>query len=305
MSSYAEETSGDQNAQRQQAGDYRPQFDVYSGPLDLLLYLIKRDEVDIFDIPIARITEEYLGIVMTMQFLDVNVAGEFLIMSASLMEMKSRMLLPTDTGEDESEEAEEDPRNDLIRQLLEYKRFKEAAQQLQDSADKHALRLPRNAPAVVNEPEPVNPEKLLEGVGIWDLLAAFSRLMRHTKFDLTRKIVFDDVPLAVYLSEVRGRLVSSGGQMEFSEFFSSGDDRYRIIGAFLALLELTRLGEIRVRQIGTEFGEIAIQFIPTEKRYRELDIIGEKAGQDFEAFELAEGESLSGAAESDAEENDH
>src|SRR5512137_203398 len=119
--------------------DYRVQLDIYQGPLDLLLYLIRRDEVDIYDIPIARITGQFVQYVELLREIDPNVVGDFLVMAATLMEIKSRMLLPRPPAE-EGEEELVDPRLDLVRQLLEYKRFKDAAGRLAEAAEERAMR---------------------------------------------------------------------------------------------------------------------------------------------------------------------
>jgi segregation and condensation protein A len=153
---------------------YRVKLDVYNGPLDLLLYLIRRDEVDIYDIPIAHVTEQYCRYVELLKELDPDLVGDFLVMAATLLELKSRMLLPTPPPEEGgAEQGLGDPRAELVRQLLQYKAFKDAAEQLRLSAAQQALRHPRS---------PVRPEfgerKLdLEEVQIWHLLEAFSSLM--------------------------------------------------------------------------------------------------------------------------------
>ncbi|MDH3982309.1 MAG: segregation/condensation protein A, partial [Kiritimatiellaceae bacterium] len=112
--------------------DYKVSLEVFEGPLDLLLYLIKKDEVDIYDIPIGRITDQYMEYLGLMKVLDLNIAGDFIVMSATLMLIKSRMLLPVEERKDQSDEEEEDPRWDLVRQLVEYKKFKDAADHLED-----------------------------------------------------------------------------------------------------------------------------------------------------------------------------
>lgn len=246
---------------------FRAELDSYSGPLDLLLYLIKRDEVDVFDIPVAQVTEEFLKVVTTLEFLDMNMAGEFLVMAATLMEIKSRMLLPTyDEEEEAAEEPEEDPRSDLIRQLLQYKRFKEAAQELGERAGVQQKRTGRPFQKIESEPEPIDTSQLLEGVEIWDLLAAFSTIIQQVRVDAPRRIIYDDVPMSVYRTEVRTRLVHSGGTLEFVKFFAPGDDRRQVISIFLALLDLVHQNEIRVRQLGTEFSEIVLELVPPEER---------------------------------------
>jgi segregation and condensation protein A len=132
--------------------DYRVRLDAYNGPMDLLLYLIRKDEVDIYDIPIARIAEQYQQYLELLQALDVNLAGEFLVLAATLMEIKSRMLLPHPPPLAEGEE--EDPRMELVRELLEYKRFRDAAEGLKERADVQQLKFPRLARPEVPAEEP-------------------------------------------------------------------------------------------------------------------------------------------------------
>ncbi|MFW6133679.1 MAG: segregation and condensation protein A, partial [Planctomycetota bacterium] len=154
--------------------DYRVQLDVYNGPLDLLLYLIRREEVDIHDIPIARITEQYLQYVNLLKALDPNLGGEFLVLATQLMEIKTRMLLPAPEALEGDGDADAlDPRAELVRQLLEYKAFKDAAGDLAEAAEQQALRFPR-APA---RPEADDDEVDLADAQVWDLFDAFSKLM--------------------------------------------------------------------------------------------------------------------------------
>ena len=124
------------------SGDYRVQLDIYNGPIDLLLYLIRKDEVDIYDIPISRITDQYLEYVDVLHELEPNLAGEFLVMAATLMEIKSRMLLPTEAVDEETGEPI-DPRSELVRQLLQYKQFKDAASWLGEAGENQSLKYPR------------------------------------------------------------------------------------------------------------------------------------------------------------------
>src|SRR6516165_1648209 len=180
------------------AHDYRVDLDVVRGPLDLLLYLVKRDEVDIRDIPIARVAEqfkEYLGV---LHFINVEVAGDFLVMAATLMEIKSRMVLPR--GE-ESAEAEDDPRQELVRQLLQYKKFKEAAALLDARAEEQSQRLSRQPP-----PLPASGVQAVRPVELWDLVSAFGRLMRETMALAPQAIVVDQTPMYVYMDMIVLRL---------------------------------------------------------------------------------------------------
>ena len=231
--------------------DYRIELDVYNGPLDLLLYLIRREEVSIYDIPVATIADQYMGYVEMLRELDLDTAGEYLVMASKLTEIKARMLLPRSGDE---EEEEEDPRADLVKQLLEYKKFRDAADDLQKKAELRKQRFPRGE--VRQEPTDDEKEELnLDEVTVWDLLHSFSKLMRETMSATSKTIVYDDTPAETYMERVMGRLRRMG-RVLFEELF---EDRTRaeIIGTFLGLLELVRLREVVVEQ-DAKTGEITI-----------------------------------------------
>lgn len=222
---------------------YKVNLESYNGPLDLLLYLIQKDEVDIYDIPIARITEQYMSYLDTLNILDLNVAGDFLVMAATLMHIKSKELLPT--KEIEEEEDVEEPRLELVRQLLEYKRYKETAAILAEKAKIRGMRFHRLIDSNFTNCEGA---VLVDDVDLWDLVKAFSRLMGQTLGEVPTTIVDDDTPIHVYMSMVLERLSALGGSLLFFELFSEFRERGRIIGVFLALLELVRLRRIMVEQ---------------------------------------------------------
>jgi segregation and condensation protein A len=231
--------------------DYRVQLDVFTGPLDLLLYLIRRDEVDILDIPIARITEQYLAHVHLLQGLDPNAVGDFLVLAATLVELKSRTLLPTPPLEDL--EDSDDPRAPLVRQLLEYKRFKDAARALGSAADERArryVRVPADLP-----PELCGVE--LEEVQVWDLLAAFGRVMESIgRGPRQHEVRYDDVPIELHAAEIVA-ILEREGPTSFTELFEGDPDRLHIVGRFLAILELIRAHRIRAEQ-AVQFGVIYV-----------------------------------------------
>lgn len=222
---------------------YRIQLDVFSGPMDLLLYLVRRDEVDIHDIPIARITEQYLEYVRVLEQIDPNVAGDFLVLAATLVEIKSRALLPTPPLEPLDGQPE-DPRAILVRQLLEYKRFKEAARALGAAADERAQRY-------VRQPADLPPEMRgidLEEVQVWDLLEAFGRVMTAIGQGPDRHdIRLDDTPLELYCAEILAAL-EHDGPTTFQALFQGDSDRVQLVGRFLALLELVRARRLRAEQ---------------------------------------------------------
>ena len=233
--------------------EYKVQLEVFEGPLDLLLYLIKKEEVDIYDIPIERITSQYMEYLSLMRMLDLNIAGEFIVMAATLMMIKSRLLLPPDERPD-TEEEEDDPRWDLVRQLVEYKKFKEVASHLQERESYQENVFARGAEtAVLAEPEP---GLALSDVSLFDLIAAFNQALKRVKPEEFGEIVderFTVVDKIEYiLATVKGR-----GKALFSSLFLEVATRHEIICTFLALLELIRLRQVAVAQ-DQEFGEIVI-----------------------------------------------
>jgi len=237
--------------------EYRVNLDVYNGPLDLLLYLIRRDEVDIYDIPIARITTQYVEYVGLLKSLDPNLAGEFLVMAATLMEIKTRMLLPSAApAEGEEEGVEIDPRAELVRQLLEYKAFKDAAGQLRAAHAEQALKFPRGRQADLGEAGEVD----LEDVQVWDLLDAFNGLMSAIGADQQHEVIYDDTPVELHATDILDRLQSEG-PMTFERIFEGRSLRSELVGLFLALLELIRRGRIFARQ-DRNFGEIHLHLNP-------------------------------------------
>jgi len=237
------------------ARDYRVELDIYNGPLDLLLYLIRRDEIDVYDIPIAEITEQFLSYLEIIQKLDLNVAGEFLVMASTLMQIKTRMLLPQPEGE---EEEEEDPRMELVRQLIEYRKFKEAAGLLGDRMREHAKRFPRVGEDWPREKAPDDADGLRD-VDLWTLLDAFTKLMKETLGDSERIIVDDETPLHDQMVEVI-EMLRGPGHLRFEDLFRARRDRAYMIGIFLALLELVRQRKIRIRQ-ESDFGPILVVLI--------------------------------------------
>ncbi|MFO0839111.1 MAG: segregation/condensation protein A [Phycisphaerae bacterium] len=231
--------------------EYRVQLDVFSGPLDLLLYLIRRDELDIQDISIARLTEQYLEFLHVLEQLDPNAAGEFLVMATTLLEIKSRALLPTPPIE--ALEDGGDPRTVLVRQLLEYKRFKDAARALGTAADDRAaryIRRPAELPEALRGVE-------LEEVQLWDLVAAFGKVMTAIGAGPGRhEVQYDETPIEE-LAETILELLEAQSPTAFRSLFADRRDRAGIVGLFLALLELLRRQRVRIEQ-DTCFGEIYI-----------------------------------------------
>jgi segregation and condensation protein A len=223
--------------------DYQVVLDTFRGPLDLLLYLVKRDEVDILDIPIARVAGQFKRYLDVLTMIDVERAGDFLVMAATLMEIKSKMLLPRQESSGPAE-VEEDPRRELVRQLLQYKRFKEAAGVLEEWAERQSQKLPRlPVPGAARKEGP----PALKPVELWDLVSAFGRLMRETLAHQPQAIVVDHTPLHVHMEYIVRRLELEGA-LAFSALFTPPHTRSRLVGLFLAILELTKVRKIVAEQ---------------------------------------------------------
>lgn len=232
--------------------DYKIQLEVFEGPLDLLLYLIKRDELDIYDIPIERITNQYMQYLEMMQMLDLNIAGEFLVMAATLMMIKSRLLLPVE-DRPELEPEEDDPRWDLVRQLVEYKKFKDAADHLEELALYQEDIFVREGDHVALGPEP---EVALQDVSIFDLIAAFNEALKKApKEDLAE--IFSDQFTVSQKVDFLTQLLRKEKRARLSDIFSGMWHRYEMVCTFLAILELIRLKQLRASQSGP-FGEIEL-----------------------------------------------
>jgi len=236
--------------------EYRVNLDIYNGPMDLLLYLIRRDEIDIHDIPIARITEQYCRYVETLKQLDPDLAGEFLVMAATLMEIKTRMLLPRPEGAEEDAEPF-DPRAELVRQLLEYKAFKDAAGEMREAAVEQSLRFGRPA----THPAAEETGKDLEEVQLWDLVEAFNGLLAAIGQKVTEtEVIYDDTPLELHAEDILDRLRREGN-MTFRQIFTGRTRISELIGLFLAMLELARRRQILLQQEAA-FGEIYVYLNP-------------------------------------------
>lgn len=225
--------------------DYQVKFEVFEGPLDLLLYLIKKEEVDIYEVSLTKLATQFIEYIETMRLLDLEIAGEFLVMAATLMEIKSRMLLPHPPAEEGEVEDLTDPRLELVRQLLEYKKFKDASLELGSAAAIAAQRWPRTPPGI--DPKAQN-EVDLEEVQIWDLVAAFNKLMSAIGAGASsHDVVFDDTPIALHATDILDRIQGEGGELGFERIFA-GRTRAEMIGLFLALLELMRQQRVRITQ---------------------------------------------------------
>lgn len=233
--------------------EYKVDLEVFEGPLDLLLYLIRKDEVDIYNIPIERITTQYMEYLGVMRMLDLNIAGEFIVMAATLMMIKSRMLLPVEDRSEEEEEEEADPRWDLVRQLVEYKKFKDIASQLQEREFNQENIFEFGGKSVIAV-EPDEAGLTLQDVGLFDLIAAFSEVLKKAPAEQLGEIAADRYTVADKIDYLL-KTVRGVGSLRFSQMFSRMASRNEIICTFLALLELLRLRQIAAVQ-DARFGDI-------------------------------------------------
>jgi len=236
------------------SGFYRVKLPVFEGPLDLLLHLIKKNEVEIVDIPIATITEQYLAYLEMMRGLNLDIAGEFLVMAATLTLIKSRMLLPP--SEDDEEEEEVDPRADLVRQLLDYQRYREAALALSERPLLHRDVFVRE-PLMDVEGAADTGEPLHLKVTVWELLEAFRAVLKRARPESVHEIVTEQLSMR---DRVRTLLqtLSVARSVEFESLFDEDVGRFAIIVTFLALLELMRMGAVRATQ-EERYGRIVIE----------------------------------------------
>ncbi|MHC4373406.1 MAG: segregation and condensation protein A [Planctomycetota bacterium] len=227
--------------------EYKVQLDSFAGPLDLLLYLVRKEEVDIYDIPVSHVTEQYIQYIEMLKMLDIDLAGEFLVMAATLMEIKSVMLLPRPEMEESAEGDIQDPRAELVRQLLEYKKFKDAANLLQDAAEERKLRFARPDTILEKVKPTEEPELDLDQVSIWTLLDAFDSILKATGQYQSYEHITDDTPIDLYQIELLHRLQTEG-PMSLQKAFEGRDNRLAMIGLFLAMLELMRNHLVWVEQ---------------------------------------------------------
>ncbi|HZG53090.1 MAG TPA: segregation/condensation protein A, partial [Pyrinomonadaceae bacterium] len=204
----------------------------FAGPLDLLLYLIRQEQVDIYDIPIARITDEYLRYLRLMQDMDIAVASEFLVMAAQLIEIKSKMLLPPDPVADAAQAEGEDPRNELIKQLLEHQKFKAAAQMLWSRSTVEQAVYVR-API---ETDKANPEVSAD---VFDLLKVFQEILARKKQEVMLEIERDEITMTEMLERLRNMILSAG-ELNLRHFFERAGTRRELVLAFLSVLEIVR-----------------------------------------------------------------
>ena len=243
---------------------YKIKLDIFEGPLDLLLYLIKRDHLNIYDIPIASVTEQYLKYMELMRLLDINIAGEFLVMAATLMQIKSRMLLPAEA--EKPAEEQEDPREELVRRLLEYEKFKEIAENLRqrEGQQQQVFKRPK-ASAPENAPD----KEVYFEASLFELITAFSQALKDIPKETFYEVIKDEFTIEEKVHDILHLLLVCES-VEISELFSKAKNKLEIIVTFLAILELIRMKEIVARQKDL-FAEIEVtrnkeNIIPYDRR---------------------------------------
>jgi len=236
--------------------DCRLKLDVFEGPLDVLLYLIRRDEIDIYDIPIAHVTDQYIAFLDEAHTDNLDIAGEFLLMAATLIQIKARMLMPPADEFDEDDQLldEIDPRTELVERLIEYRQFREIARRLQEreSVEKDYF---TRAAAVAEEEDERAPRAVGE-LNLYDLLAAFTNVLRYAEDEHVAELLPERVTLEQKLAETKTRLRESKS-LRFADLFERGATRLDLVCTFLAVLELVRTGQARARQ-SEVYGEIRV-----------------------------------------------
>jgi segregation and condensation protein A len=223
--------------------DFRVQLDMFRGPLDLLLYLVRKQELDIADLPIALVTEQYLAHLEVIEQLDVSAVGDFLELASTLIEIKSQFVLPRGG---EVTEPWDDPRDAIVQRLLEYKKYKDAASILDERSrdwQQHYPRLASDLPGRQIDPA----GQPIREVELWDLVSALGRLLRDSQAVQPATIVYDETPIQVYMQRIHSRLARQQ-RAAFSELFEPGMHKSAIVGVFLAILELVRHHSVRTEQ---------------------------------------------------------
>jgi segregation and condensation protein A len=240
--------------------EYKIKFEVFEGPLDLLLHLIKKEEVDIYQVNLTKLATQFIEYIEVMRMLDLEVAGEFLVMASTLMYIKSRELLPKDQQAPGGEEDEgEDPRWELIRQLVAYKKFKDAAVQLQAREIEQEHIYPRLPPRP-DLPPPAPPKS---EASLFDLINAINQVLKRVGQRPELRDIFEDKWTVSDRIEYLIKLVAEQGLVKFTDLFASASNRSEVVCTFLALLELIRLRQLICTQ-PEDFGEIEITKAPAQ-----------------------------------------
>lgn len=247
---------------------FKTKLPIFHGPVDLLLYLVRKNEVDIRNIAIAPILEQYLDYLSILKEIDVNDAGDFLSLASTLIEIKSFEVLP---GEETVEEELEDPRQELVHQLLEYKKFCDAANHLQAKSERWQLRFPRLARDLTPRSRNMAEEPIRE-VELWDLVSAFGRVIRENSPKAKHEVIYDETPISTHMRRIHQRLRNEE-RIVFRQLFIPGQHKTTLIGLFMASLELVRHEFADVYQ-EYNFGEIELSYRQSSKSldFASLDV---------------------------------
>lgn len=238
---------------------FNVELSLFQGPLDLLLYLVRKHELDILNIPIALITEQYMEHTMILEQIDINAVGDFLAMLSTLVEIKSLEVLP---GEQEIEVEMEDPRKELVKKLLAYKEYCDVADKLEKRGKKWQLHYPRLENDLPPRPKSWAEEPIRE-VELWDLVSAFGRIIRENAPTAKHQVVYDDTPISTHMQRIFARLKQEQ-TVRFDSLFEPGQHKTTLIGIFLAVLELVRHEYATVAQTES-FGPISILYRESSK----------------------------------------
>ncbi len=235
--------------------EYKIKLDVFEGPFDLLLHLIKEEELNIYDIPIAKITQQYFEYLDVMENLNMDIAGEFLVMAATLVYIKSKMLLPSPPQTEEDDEGGADPREELVRRLLEYKKYKDAARSLREKEVQQSSSFSREFVSDWNEDD----ADYLKEVSVFQLLSAFRKMLKNTDMPHLYEVTLESISVTEKMNELM-ELLGSAPRITFEDIFGKTNNRMEIIGTFLAVLELIKQQLILVFQ-EKDYDSIWIQLV--------------------------------------------
>jgi len=246
---------------------FKIDLNIFRGPLDLLLYLVRKHELDILNVPMSLITEQYLDYIAVLEQIDVNAVGDFLVMASTLIEIKSQEILP---GEEIVEEEIEDPRNELVQLLLAYKEYHDAARDLERRGREWQLHFPRLENDLPRRPKSWADEPIRE-VELWDLVSAFGRILRENAPTANHQVIYDDTPISTHMQRIYSRLKREN-RVDFASFFEPQQHKTTMIGIFLAVLELVRHEYATVQQDHL-FGNITLMYHESSKLPEFADLV--------------------------------
>jgi segregation and condensation protein A len=225
---------------------FRLDLPAYRGPLDLLLFLVKRDELDATALSLSKVVDQYQQYLEVLKELDLDGVGEFIDVASQLVELKCRLCLPQQADSGDDEQAVDDPREQLVRRLMEYGRARDAASMLDELAERWQRRYRRQAIDLPPRTSEIGQQPIAD-LEIWDLVSAFGRILREHREPPAERVIFDETPLSHYMKVIHGR-VKSDGEVRLDDLFAVGMHKSAMIGLFIALLELTRHHGVKAEQ---------------------------------------------------------